>query len=338
MSQDIKEQAGKLLNHVAGFVGMRTIEMGLSHGLFAELAKHPEGISLEQLATKTGRDPFYVKVWAQAAYGAEVIELEGADKYKLAPHMETLLLNEEFPGHVGGIFKVLLQPEMFDTFSKNFVSGERLWWDKCSPEFITAVSNTGRPFYNRMIPDGFEKVPGLKEILEKGGHVLELCCGAGRGLTKLVQQYPNCTFTGLDGDAHSLEVTGQRLKEIGLSEKVSLVQSPLEDIDIEGEFDVVFINISMHECRDIDKVTQNLNRALKTGGIFVISDFPFPEDVRGCRTVPARVMCGIQYFEALIDDQLLPTQAFVDLLGKHGFKEVGCVDVTPVHAITWGRK
>ncbi len=30
-------------------------------------------------------------------------------------------------------------------------------------------------------------------------------------------------------------------------------------------------------------------------------------------------MSGIQFFEALIGDQLLPTQAFVELLRRHGF-------------------
>jgi hypothetical protein len=49
-------------------------------------------------------------------------------------------------------------------------------------------------------------------------------------------------------------------------------------------------------------------------------------------------MSGIQFFEALIDDQLLPTKAFVDLLNRHDFKDVNAFDVTPVHAITHGRK
>ena len=101
---------------------------------------------------------------------------------------------------------------------------------------------------------------------------------------------------------------------------------------------MALINVSMHECRDLDKVTTNVLRALKPDGYFVISDFPFPDSTEGCRTVPARVMCGIQFFEALIDDQLLPTQAYVDLLGQHGFRNVGAFDLTPVHAVTYGQQ
>ncbi len=49
-------------------------------------------------------------------------------------------------------------------------------------------------------------------------------------------------------------------------------------------------------------------------------------------------MCGIQFFEALIDDQLIPTKAFIDLLNKHEFKDVKTFEITPVHAVTYGIK
>ena len=49
-------------------------------------------------------------------------------------------------------------------------------------------------------------------------------------------------------------------------------------------------------------------------------------------------MCGIQFWEAQIDDQLLPTSDYVKLLEKHEFTNVGWFDVTPVHAVTYGQK
>jgi ubiquinone/menaquinone biosynthesis C-methylase UbiE len=100
---------------------------------------------------------------------------------------------------------------------------------------------------------------------------------------------------------------------------VSLVQSTLEAINFEAEYDVALINISMHECRDVEQVTANVHRALKSDGYFVISDFPFPESVEACHTVLARIMYGIQFFEALVGDQLLPTADFEELLKRHGF-------------------
>jgi hypothetical protein len=94
----------------------------------------------------------------------------------------------------------------------------------------------------------------------------------------------------------------------------------------------------MHECRDIDRVTDNVRAALEPGGWFVISDFPFPDTDEALRSVPGRIMTGIQFFEAQIDDQLLPRAAYDDLLGRHGFVDLGSVQLTPMHALTYGRR
>jgi ubiquinone/menaquinone biosynthesis C-methylase UbiE len=200
------------------------------------------------------------------------------------------------------------------------------------------VSETGRPFYNRLVPNGLSQIPGLPDVLAGNAKVLDLACGAGYGLQRLAETYPSVSLVGLDGDAYSLGKVKERMTELGIQGKVDLVESTLEDITAVEEYDAILINISMHECRDIEQVADRVLKALKPGGYFVISDFPFPATTAECRTVPARVLCGIQYFEALIGDQLMPTQAFVDLLNRHSYKNVSSFDVTPVHAITYGQK
>lgn len=336
--QAIQQQAGKLLSQVAGYVGVRTMDIGLRLGLLAEIANHPRGLTAEALAKQTGLDPLYVQVWCRAAYASEILELGDDQAFSLAPHVDKLLLDRDFPGYIGGIPGIMVQPEIFDLFAENLPSGRRIWWDQCSPAFIQSVSETARPFYTRLIPGGFARVPGLSDRLDQGARILELACGAGVGLIRMAQTYPKSTFVGVDGDTYTLELVTDRLKEAGLQDRVSLTCSMLEEISDSEQYDVALINVSMHECRDLDKVTTNVLSALKPDGYFVISDFPFPDSTEGCRTVPARVMCGIQFFEALIDDQLLPTQAYVDLLGKHGFRNVGAFDLTPVHAVTYGQK
>jgi hypothetical protein len=67
----------------------------------------------------------------------------------------------------------------------------------------------------------------------------------------------------------------------------------------------------------------------------VISDFPFPDTDEGLRSVPGRVMGAIQFFEAQIDDQLLPRAYYDTLLARHGFTDPGSASLTPMHALTW---
>ena len=335
---ELPQQAGKLLTQVAGYLGTQAMAIGLRFGLFEELAKHPDGLTSDALAKAKGTNSLYTQVWCRSAYAAEVLDVDEGGAFRLAPHMETLLLEEDHPAYAGALPQIFSQPELGELFEENFTSGKRIWWDDVSPAFIQAVSGTARPFYTRLIAGGLAKGPGLSERLADGGRVMDLACGAGIGLVKLARALPNVSLVGVDGDAHSLGLVKERLAGEGLEDRVTLVQSTLEELDHSDEYDAVIINVSMHECRDIDKVTQNVHRALKQDGYFVISDFPFPESIEGCRTVPARIMSGIQYFEAMIDDQLMPTKAFVELLNKHGFRNVDAFDMTPVHAVTHGQK
>ena len=67
--QEVQQQAGKLLSQVAGYVGVRTIDRGLSSGLLEAVASYPLGITAEALAEETGLDPLYVEVWSHRWQG-----------------------------------------------------------------------------------------------------------------------------------------------------------------------------------------------------------------------------------------------------------------------------
>jgi hypothetical protein len=129
-----------------------------------------------------------------------------------------------------------------------------------------------------------------------------------------------------------------RIAEAGLADRVTLVCSPLEELRLEAPAALVINNISMHECRDIDQVTERVLASLEPGGWFVVSDFPFPDTEQGLRSVPGRIMGAIQFFEAQIDDQLLTRAAYDHLLSRHGVTELGSFSLTPMHAVTHARK
>lgn len=48
-------------------------------------------------------------------------------------------------------------------------------------------------------------------------------------------------------------------------------------------------------------------------------------------------MSGVQCHEAQIDDQLLPVGACVELLGRHGCRDVDTLWLRPMHAVVFGR-
>lgn len=333
----IQNQASRLLGHAAGYASHRTVAMGLRTGLIEALAQDPGGRTPDELAASLDLDPYYLDVWCRSALGAGVCQRDG-DRYRLAQHMDTLLLDRSSAAYVGGVFLVFEQPEMFDRFERVLASGDRLWWDETSPAWIDGVAGTGTPFYTRLISGGLAQIPGLQDRLTAGGRIVDTACGAGNGLIRLAENYPACELLGVDGDAYSIDLADQRLAEAGLRDRVTLHAQALEDLHLDEPATLIINNISMHECRDINRATARIHDALEPGGWLVISDFPYPEHDDGLASVPGRIMTGIQFFEAQIDDQLLPRSAYDALLQRHGFTDLGSVDLTPVHALTWGRR
>lgn len=329
------DQAPLLLGMVAGYMGHRTVAMGLRTGLVAALADRP-GATVEQLATGLDLDDFYTSVWCRGGVSCGLLERDG-EGFRLAPHLDTLLLDIDSPAHIGGVFQVTTEPEMFDSFEQRLSTGERTWWDETSDDWIEGVSGTGRPFYTRLIRSGLAEVPGVADALEDGCRVVDTACGTGNGVIRLAQAHPTCEVIGVDGDGRSLKIARERAGEAGVGDRVSFLHNTLEDFTLEEPAAIVVNNISMHECRDMDAATRQVREVLEPGGVFVISDFPFPDTDVGLRTLPGRIMAGIQFFEAQIDDQLLPRSTYDDLLRRHGFEALGSSELTPTHALTWGR-
>jgi SAM-dependent methyltransferase len=332
----LTDTAPALLSLVAGYVGHRTIAIGLRRGLIRQVADHP-GTTADDLADALGLDPFYVSVWCRAAVAAGVLDRDGTG-FRTAPHMATLLLDADSPAYTGALFPIFEQPEMIGRFEAALGSGERMWWDDTSPDWIASVAATGAPFYTRLVPGGLDRVPGLTERLAAGCLVVDSACGSGIGAIRLATAYPGCRVVGVDGDRHTVDAARARVADAGLTGRVEIVHSALEDLTADEPATLVINNISMHECRDIDRVTENVRAVLEPGGWFVISDFPFPDTDAALRSVPGRIMAGIQFFEAQIDDQLLPRSAYDDLLTRHGFTDLGSAPIAPVQALTWGRR
>lgn len=341
----VPEQAGRLLSNIAGYVAHRTVAIGLRQGLIAVLAEAGSGYSCEELAERLGLDPFFVAVWCRAALASGICDRVGDSgdqpwmgvRHQLAPYVGTLLLDGDHPAYLGGVFTLFELPELSERFERSLATGERMWWDDCSPEWIAGVAGTGVPFYARLVPGGLAQVPGLVEKLGAGARIVDIACGSGAGLIRLAREYPECVIVGVDGDRHSLDRARRAIDDAGLGNRIELLHSPLEELALDEPATLVINNISMHECRDVDRVTANVLGALQPGGWFVISDFDFPESVEGLRSIPGRVMCGIQFFEAQIDDQLLPRTAYDELLGRHGFADIGSVHLNAMHALTYGR-
>jgi SAM-dependent methyltransferase len=334
----IQEQATKVMGPLSGVATGWALDLGLRLGVFEHLAGSERGAHPEAVAAALSLDPQYTRVLLRAAYAGEILEKDG-DAYRLGEHMETLLLDTESPAFAGGTVKAIVGlRESYLRIRDAARTGHRFWWSDMSPEWIDSVGDTGQSYYRRFLDIVLPQLPEIGSKLESGARYIDLASGVCRGPAKIVGAFPSTQVTAVDCDEYTLEIAEREMKERDIGGNFTFVGSFLEDLDIDGGHDLALINISLHEARDIEKAVANAHAALDDGGHFVVQEFPFPESEEDCRTVPGRIMCGIQFFEAHIGCQLLPAGRFVELLEGAGFKDVGTIDVTPTHVVIHGTK
>lgn len=335
---NITEQAAKILGPLSGAATIWALDTGLRLGLFEHLAAAPDGGTADEVAASLELDPLYTKVLLRAAYAAEVLDRSG-EAYRLAEHMDALLTDDDGPGYLGGAIKTFVA--LRETYLDLRIlarTGAREWWNDFDAEWIDAVGENGQTYYRRLLDAVVPKLPSVASALEQGARVLDLACGVCKGPAKIVDAFPQTVVTAVDGDSYTLDVAEREIKERGHQDRFTFVHSMLEDLALEGGHEIALINISLHEARDIQRVVDRAHAALEPGGTFLVSEFPFPEDEEACRSVPGRLMCGVQCFEAHIGCQLLPATRYVAHLEAAGFTDVGVIDVTPMHVVIHGTR
>ena len=335
-SEQIKEASSKIAGYFGGYFAIWTLDLGIRTGLFEEITNFLNGVTSSDLAKKKGFDPLYVDVWCRNAYGAELLEIQNGH-YTLSPAMATLLLDRDNPAYATGTAAVLIGlRDAFAALRERIKSGERLWWNTAPREFVDAVAESSRAFYTRLL-NFIDQRPELAQLLVTGT-LVEVGSGYGTGLIRFAERFPKAKLVGVDGDSHSLKQAEFIFKQAKFDKQVRFVESTFEDYNESEVADIALINISLHEARNKKKATAAMYNALMPGGVILVSEFPYPEKPEELRTLPARVMSGIQYFEAMINDQLLPTKEFINLLSEVGFKDIETVELTPVHTIILGHK
>ncbi len=248
----LPDQAAKLLGPLSGTATVWGLELAVRLGIVEHLAEHPEGVSAAEVSADLGLDPEYTHVILRSAYAAEVLDRDG-DRYRLADHMATLLLDEDHPAFLGGALQVFVAlRESFLDLREFARTGEREWWSDFDHEWINAVGTHCQAYYRRLIGGVMPQLPDVQARLESGARFLDLACGTCRGPAKVVGAYPKTVVTAVDADAYSLEVAEREMKERGIRDRFTFVESYLETLDLDGGHDVAHINVSLHEARDIE--------------------------------------------------------------------------------------
>ncbi len=315
----------KLFDYLLGYQASWIADIGLKAGLFRAVADAgADGVGEAALAERLGFSPRYVQVWCRAAYAFEYLEWDALSGYRMAPHMEALLLDPADPRYIGGrfqFFAALYQD--FHAFPTYLQSGEIWPRSAHDPWLLEALKNSTKPDAVVITEAVLPQAPQTLARLEQGGTILDLGAGAGFAVIHYARRFPRAQVIGLEFDPPSAALAARAVEEAGLKDRIEIRPGDANLMDEDGEYDLITLNISLHETggpAEYRNVLRRVRRALKPEGTMAIAELPYPDSPSEYRDAPIyRMLAGIQVHETIVGCGAITQGELRALLAEAGF-------------------
>lgn len=327
----IETQQRRLQDFEKGFVAMYLMNTGMQLGLLEAVNNLNGDITSKELANRLGLHEPYVRTWCYTAYHFGILDSEAGDRFKLAPHMGTLLTDTHSPFYFGHWIRFMTSylPDELGRMHEYFKSGQRAPWYQIDDIRGQQLSRDMKALSNQVVPLVLTYVcvpaiPGLKDKLSSGVRVLDVGCGSGALLVRLAHAFPNSQFTGVEIDRFAVAQAQKEIKENVLEDRVSVTLANSTSMHYKSEFDLIVMAVVLHEILPEDRsaTIAKCHEALKDSGSMVIFDFAYPETLQDFRN--DRYSLGIldQFFETTMGSEHLSASARSALLREHGFRKL----------------
>lgn len=170
--------------------------------------------------------------------------------------------------------------------------------------------------------------PVLLSQLDQIPHqsILDVGCGTGALLERIISRWPGTSCTGLDLSPKM--VTAAREK---LGSRAQVIQADAESLPLpDSTFDVVVCNDSFHHYPNPETVLAEISRVMQPGGVFLLGDTTAPAGLRGITNLLLPHSRGG-------DVRLYSRKELTHLLSLH-FQGIRCGKVDATSLLAWGIK
>ena len=167
-------------------------DIGLKAGLFRAIADSGNaGVTEEALAERLDYKVRYVQVWCRGAYAFEFLDWDERSGYRLAPYMESLLLDPTDPQFTGGRLQFYTALyEDYRAFPEYLRTGGIWPRSDHDPFLIEALKNLTKPDCGVFTEQVLPQAPETLEKLERAGRILDVGAGGGHHAVHYAKRFP----------------------------------------------------------------------------------------------------------------------------------------------------
>jgi SAM-dependent methyltransferase len=261
---------------IVGTVDSASLAILLSVGhqtkLFDTLAELPPATS-SQIADAAGLNERYVREWLGGVVAGRVVEYDPTTRrYSLPPHRAAVLTRAAGPENLARVAQFIpLLAEVEQKVIGCFRTGGGLSYSEY-PRFHTLMAEESGEVFDAALVDGIlPMAEGLPERLRVGAEVADFGCGSGHAINVMAQAFPASRFTGVDFSDEGLAVGRAEAARLGLA-NAAFVAQDIAQLDTTDAYDVITAFDAIHDQAQPARVLENIYRALRPGGVFLMVD------------------------------------------------------------------
>lgn len=251
-----------------------TILLSIGHqtGLLDTMAGLPPATSA-QVADAAGLNERYVREWLAGMTTAHVVDYDPATAtYTLPAHRAATLTRAAGPDNLALV--ALFLPQLGEVEQKIvgcFREGGGLPYSEF-PRFHALMAEQSAAVFDIALVDVvLPLVDGLPDRLRAGADVADFGCGSGHAINVMAQAFPASRFTGIDFSKEAIATGVEEAARLGLT-NASFEAHNLTDLDKADAYDVITTFDAIHDQAQPARVLENIYRALRPGGVFLMAD------------------------------------------------------------------
>ena len=265
------EFAFKVVGDLAAAMSGPLVYIGDRLGLFKVLAD-PAGLTVQQLADKTGLQERYLREWSAAMVAAEYLAYDpDSRKLTLKPEHAMVLANEDSPVFVGGLAQMIpdhytIIPQIMEAFHR----GGGVPYTAYTKDTFEGTERLFRTGYlNFLVQQWIPAMPEVKKKLEAGAKVADVGCGRGAALIEMAKAFPKSKFIGYDNYAPNMDYANDLAKKKGLDSRLKFEERSSTALPQSHDFDLIMTCDCMHDMVTPEGCARSIKGALAADGTWL---------------------------------------------------------------------
>lgn len=262
----------KLIGMMNGAAVSLMISIGHRTGLFDVLDQLPPSNS-QQIAKAARLNERYVREWLGAMVTGGIVLYDPATKsYHLPAEHAAVLTRAASPNNLAVQTQFLsVLGGVEDGIVECFHQGGGVPYEQYHRFHEVMAEESAQTVVAALESAVIPLAPGLADQLRAGIDVLDVGCGSGRAMIHLAAAFPSSRFTGFDFSVEAVERARAEAAEKQLN-NVRFEQRDVSHLQADAQFDLITAFDAIHDQARPAQVLDEIYRALRPGGTFLMQD------------------------------------------------------------------